>query len=66
MSMLLCSSQDEQYFVNAQLPDLHQVDVPDVWIGISGITHFCLRQEWVVIKGKIYHKGVDKITETSH
>lgn len=30
------SSEEEQFFINAQLPDFHQVDIPDLWIGISG------------------------------
>lgn len=30
------SSEEEQFFINAQLPDFHLVDVPDLWIGISG------------------------------
>ncbi|XP_066502466.1 lymphocyte antigen 75, partial [Hoplias malabaricus] len=34
-NLVTIKSQDEQYFINAQLPDLHQVDIPDVWIGIS-------------------------------
>ncbi|XP_007252805.3 macrophage mannose receptor 1 [Astyanax mexicanus] len=33
--LLTITSEDEQFFINAQLPDLHQVDIPDVWIGIS-------------------------------
>ncbi|XP_035247102.1 macrophage mannose receptor 1 [Anguilla anguilla] len=34
-SLVTIKSEEEQFFINAQLPDLHQVDVPDVWIGIS-------------------------------
>lgn len=29
-------SQDEQFFINGYLPDFHQVDIPDIWIGLSG------------------------------
>lgn len=29
-------SQEEQYFINGKLPDFHQVDIPDMWIGLSG------------------------------
>lgn len=29
-------SQEEQYFINGKLPDFHQVDIPDIWIGLSG------------------------------
>lgn len=37
LSMFVCiSSEEEQFFINAQLPDFHQVDIPDLWIGISG------------------------------
>lgn len=35
-------SEDEQFFINALLPDIHQVDLPDVWIGVSGIRTFSL------------------------
>ncbi|XP_062868150.1 macrophage mannose receptor 1 [Trichomycterus rosablanca] len=33
--LLTIKSEDEQFFINALLPDLHQVDLPDVWIGVS-------------------------------
>ena len=29
-------SQDEQFYINGNLPDFHQVDIPDIWIGLSG------------------------------
>lgn len=29
-------SQEEQFFINGRLPDFHQVDIPDIWIGLSG------------------------------
>jgi len=29
-------SQEEQFFINAKLPDFHHVDIPDIWIGLSG------------------------------
>lgn len=32
-------SQEEQFFINGNLPDFHQVDIPDIWIGLSGILH---------------------------
>ncbi|TRY84221.1 hypothetical protein DNTS_026642 [Danionella cerebrum] len=34
-TLLIIKSEDEQFFINAQLPDFHQVDLPDLWIGIS-------------------------------
>ncbi|XP_036384637.1 C-type mannose receptor 2 [Megalops cyprinoides] len=37
--LVTIKSEEEQFFINAQLPDLHQVDVPDVWIGVSGNYH---------------------------
>ncbi|XP_034047429.1 C-type mannose receptor 2-like [Thalassophryne amazonica] len=33
--LLRINSQEEQYFVNGKLPDFHQVDIPDMWIGLS-------------------------------
>ncbi|XP_051907364.1 macrophage mannose receptor 1 [Hippocampus zosterae] len=33
--LLVINSQDEQFFINGKLPDFHQVDVPDIWIGLS-------------------------------
>lgn len=32
-------SQEEQFFINGNLPDFHQVDIPDIWIGLSGSLH---------------------------
>ncbi|KAA8584470.1 hypothetical protein FQN60_008255 [Etheostoma spectabile] len=29
------SGQEEQFFINGNLPDFHQVDIPDIWIGLS-------------------------------
>jgi len=37
------SSEAEQFFINAQLPDFHQVDLPDLWIGISG--EWCMQHK---------------------
>ncbi|XP_062340567.1 macrophage mannose receptor 1 [Osmerus eperlanus] len=34
-NLMTVKSQDEQYFLNSRLPDFHQTDVPDVWIGVS-------------------------------
>ncbi|KAM9450976.1 lymphocyte antigen 75-like [Clarias gariepinus] len=34
-NLLTIKNEEEQYFVNAMLPDLHHIDIPDVWIGIS-------------------------------
>ncbi|XP_023194031.1 macrophage mannose receptor 1-like [Xiphophorus maculatus] len=33
--LLFINSQEEQFFINAKLPDFHQVDIPDIWIGLS-------------------------------
>ncbi|KAF4077177.1 hypothetical protein AMELA_G00205040 [Ameiurus melas] len=33
--LLTIKNEEEQYFINAMLPDLHQVDIPDVWLGVS-------------------------------
>ncbi|XP_005917437.1 macrophage mannose receptor 1 [Haplochromis burtoni] len=33
--LLIINSQEEQYFINGKLPDFHQVDIPDMWIGLS-------------------------------
>lgn len=35
----LVRSQEEQFFINGKLPDFHQVDIPDIWIGLSGSQH---------------------------
>ncbi|KAJ8402327.1 hypothetical protein AAFF_G00368160 [Aldrovandia affinis] len=37
--LVTIKSAEEQFFVNAQLPDLHQSSVPDVWIGVSDKDH---------------------------
>nr|XP_021324869.1 macrophage mannose receptor 1-like [Danio rerio] len=34
-NLLTIKSEEEQFFINAQLPDFHQVDIPDLWIGVS-------------------------------
>lgn len=34
-SLVTIKNQEEQYYINGQLPDFHQVDVPDIWIGLS-------------------------------
>ncbi|XP_067232917.1 C-type mannose receptor 2-like [Chanodichthys erythropterus] len=34
-NLLTIKNEAEQFFINAQLPDFHQVDIPDLWIGIS-------------------------------
>ena len=34
--LLLTCSQEEQFFINGRLPEFHQVDIPDIWIGLSG------------------------------
>ncbi|XP_061732556.1 macrophage mannose receptor 1 isoform X2 [Nerophis ophidion] len=33
--LLIVNSKDEQFFINGRLPDFHQVDIPDIWIGLS-------------------------------
>ncbi|XP_023264465.1 macrophage mannose receptor 1-like [Seriola lalandi dorsalis] len=33
--LLIINSQEEQFFINGQLPEFHQVDIPDIWIGLS-------------------------------
>ncbi|KAM6975835.1 uncharacterized protein LKV04_015092 [Tautogolabrus adspersus] len=33
--LLIINSQEEQLFINGKLPDFHQVDIPDIWIGLS-------------------------------
>lgn len=38
----LMHSQEEQFFINGKLPDFHQVDIPDIWIGLSGSQHATL------------------------
>lgn len=37
--LFLVCSQEEQFFINGNLPDFHQVDIPDIWIGLSGTLH---------------------------
>ncbi|XP_041666073.1 macrophage mannose receptor 1 [Cheilinus undulatus] len=33
--LLYINNQEEQYFINGKLPDFHQVDIPDIWLGLS-------------------------------
>ncbi|CAG5867752.1 unnamed protein product [Menidia menidia] len=33
--LLIINSQEEQFFINSKLPDFHNADVPDLWIGLS-------------------------------
>ncbi|XP_047200502.1 macrophage mannose receptor 1 [Hippoglossus stenolepis] len=33
--LLIIDSQEEQFYINGKLPDFHQVDIPDIWIGLS-------------------------------
>ncbi|XP_061589669.1 macrophage mannose receptor 1 [Cololabis saira] len=33
--LLIINSQDEQFFINGKLPDFHQVEIPDIWLGLS-------------------------------
>uniref|UniRef100_A0AAQ5YQG0 C-type lectin domain-containing protein n=1 Tax=Amphiprion ocellaris TaxID=80972 RepID=A0AAQ5YQG0_AMPOC len=33
--LLIINSEDEQFFINGKLPDFHQVEIPDIWIGLS-------------------------------
>ncbi|KAG7499177.1 macrophage mannose receptor 1-like [Solea senegalensis] len=33
--LLIINSQEEQFFINGKLPDFHQTDIPDIWIGLS-------------------------------
>ncbi|KAM8872531.1 uncharacterized protein ACB058_004460 isoform 1-T1 [Synchiropus picturatus] len=37
--LLIINSQEEQFFINGKLPDYHQVDIPDIWIGLSDKDH---------------------------
>ncbi|XP_063066766.1 macrophage mannose receptor 1, partial [Engraulis encrasicolus] len=34
-NLVTIKSKEEQLFINAQLPDFNQVDIPDIWIGLS-------------------------------
>ncbi|KAJ3605426.1 hypothetical protein NHX12_027473 [Muraenolepis orangiensis] len=34
-NLVVINSQEEQYFINGFLPDLHHIDIPDIWIGLS-------------------------------
>ncbi|XP_072570731.1 uncharacterized protein [Paramormyrops kingsleyae] len=38
-NLVTIQSESEQYFINAQLPDIHLTDVPDIWIGVSDMDH---------------------------
>lgn len=38
----LMRSQEEQFFINGNLPEFHLVDIPDIWIGLSGSQHAIL------------------------
>ncbi|RVE65935.1 hypothetical protein OJAV_G00121150 [Oryzias javanicus] len=33
--LLIINSEEEQFFINGNLPDFHNVDIPDIWIGLS-------------------------------
>ncbi|KAK2888177.1 uncharacterized protein [Channa argus] len=33
--LVIINSQEEQFFINGKLPEFHQVDIPDIWIGLS-------------------------------
>ncbi|CAL8384873.1 unnamed protein product [Gadus morhua 'NCC'] len=33
--LVIINSQEEQYYINGFLPDLHHIDIPDLWIGLS-------------------------------
>ncbi|XP_049459415.1 macrophage mannose receptor 1 [Epinephelus fuscoguttatus] len=33
--LLIINSQEEQFFINGNLPDFHHIDIPDIWIGLS-------------------------------
>ncbi|KAM3599721.1 uncharacterized protein V6R79_010309 [Siganus canaliculatus] len=33
--LLIINSEEEQFFINGYLPDFHQVNIPDLWIGLS-------------------------------
>ncbi|KAK1883605.1 Macrophage mannose receptor 1 [Dissostichus eleginoides] len=33
--LLIINNQDEQFYINGKLPDFHQVEIPDLWIGLS-------------------------------
>ncbi|XP_026210251.1 C-type mannose receptor 2, partial [Anabas testudineus] len=33
--LVIINSQEEQFFINGNLPDFHHVDIPDIWIGLS-------------------------------
>lgn len=38
----LMRSQEEQFFINGNLPEFHLADIPDIWIGLSGSQHAIL------------------------
>lgn len=52
VSFLVCS-QEEQFYINGKLPDFHQVDVPDVWIGLSGTLHAVYFDSHIYINGDV-------------
>ncbi|CAJ1070748.1 macrophage mannose receptor 1 [Xyrichtys novacula] len=33
--LLIINNEEEQFFINGRLPDFHQVDIPDIWLGLS-------------------------------
>ncbi|XP_062410864.1 macrophage mannose receptor 1-like [Sardina pilchardus] len=34
-NLVTIKNAEEQFYINAQLPDFHQVEIPDIWIGLS-------------------------------
>lgn len=46
-------SQEEQFYINGKLPDFHQVDIPDIWIGLSGTLHAVCFDSHIYIKGDV-------------
>lgn len=53
-------SQEEQYFINGKLPDFHQVDIPDMWIGLSGPLWFRAREN---VKKTFYTRLMRKLSK---
>ncbi|XP_076014518.1 uncharacterized protein LOC143007034 [Genypterus blacodes] len=33
--LVIINSKEEQFYINGMLPDFYQVDIPDIWIGLS-------------------------------
>uniref|UniRef100_A0A3B3YYE1 C-type lectin domain-containing protein n=1 Tax=Poecilia mexicana TaxID=48701 RepID=A0A3B3YYE1_9TELE len=51
--LLFINSQEEQFFINGKLPDFHQVDIPDIWIGEAwvGLNDINIENQFVYTDG---------------